>query len=131
MMDRKLSPRARLAVILALVVGSWAMITGTLLLGAEFARADVVHLPADGPAYVNGAGTVCAEDEPCWTWSTMGNLSRGIVTTRGARIVVDPPRFARLARAHRIDWHATPHLRGDAWARAHGTDGRYYAQDAR
>ena len=55
----------------------------------------------------------CREDDPCWTWSTMGNRTRGIVTTDGARLRVGPCRFRRLRQAHGIDWTRTPHLRGD------------------
>lgn len=71
------------------------------------------------PSVANGATTPakCAEDAPCWTWSTMGNHSRGVVLTDGRRVVVRPCRFAQLDRAHGIDWTRTSRLRGDATAR--------------
>jgi hypothetical protein len=55
----------------------------------------------------------CAEDAPCWAWSTMGNHLRGIVLDSGRRIVVGPCRFVRLDAGGRIDWTRTPRLKGD------------------
>lgn len=77
--------------------------------------------------------TRCMEDQPCFTWSTMGNLDRGVyVRTEGGqrvrrRVVVDPCTFAWLSFNGRIDWRRTPHLRGDGFARKHGCDPRMYA----
>lgn len=64
----------------------------------------------------------CAEDAPCWHWSTMGNHRRGIVTVHARRVIVGPCRFARYWRTGRIDRTRTPTLRGDGWARRHGCD---------
>lgn len=73
----------------------------------------------------------CSEDQPCWTWSTMGNLDRGVyVKHRSRRVVVEPCEFAYLDYKARIDWNRTPHLRGDEYARRHGCDWRKYAPDA-
>ena len=55
----------------------------------------------------------CAEDAPCWTWSTMGNRQRGITLKGGKHVVVKPLRFAQLWDAGRIDWRKSAHLRGD------------------
>lgn len=61
----------------------------------------------------------CVEDMPCWTWSTMGNHKRGVVSDAGRRVVVGPCRFTRMARRGTLD-SSTPHLRGDRWALRHG-----------
>jgi len=87
----------------------------TLALPAS-AQARAVPITAASPS----ASPVCHEDERCWNWATMGNRSRGIVTTGGRRMVVTPPTFRRLALAGRIDWQRSPHLRGDATARRVG-----------
>jgi hypothetical protein len=92
---------------------------GTMSLGASLASADAPQ------------ARTCQEDMPCWAWSTMGNLDRGVVTRHGRHVVVDAARFCRLERAHRIDWRATPRLRGDFTARTRGCDGRLFAQPAR
>jgi len=84
---------------------------------------------------------VCAEDEPCWTWSTMGSLTRGVVVTSGTprgigvkmpRAIlgkggrrVTPCQFAFLAHEGRLS-RKTKRLKGDRWAMAHGCDFRYY-----
>jgi hypothetical protein len=80
--------------------------------------------------------TRCMEDDPCWSWSTMGNLDRGVYV-RGEtgkvvrrRVVVDPCTFAWLSFNGRIDWRRTPHLRGDQFARKHGCNPRMYAPTA-
>jgi hypothetical protein len=73
----------------------------------------------------------CHEDDPCFAWSTMGNLHRGVILkpgkTRAACVrmngrycVVDPCGFAWLDHSGRIDWSRTPRLRGDHTARRHG-----------
>lgn len=59
----------------------------------------------------------CYEDQPCWAWSKMGNHKRGIVLKNGRRAVVGVQRFKRLDSKRRIDWTATPRLRGDWTAR--------------
>ena len=76
------------------------------------------------------------EDEPCWSWSTRGNLARGVVvraeaaTPRHHRIV-DACAFATAVRAQTIDWTRTEHLRGDGYALRHGCDPALYAQAPR
>lgn len=62
--------------------------------------------------------SVCAEDAPCWTWSRMGNRSRGVLVD-GARRVVGPCTFRRFVIAGLVDRQAEP-LRGDSWAIEHG-----------
>lgn len=64
--------------------------------------------------------SACMEDAPCWTWPTMGNRRRGIVSMSGARVIVGACRFARMARRGRIDWSRTDRLRGDRYARRQG-----------
>lgn len=62
----------------------------------------------------------CFEDQPCWTWSTMGNRKRGIVLAGSRRHkVVGVCAFKRLDRRGRIDWHRTDRIRGDMSARRH------------
>lgn len=82
-----------------------------------------------GPRLAHAASTPvrCAEDQACWTWSTMGNLRRGVTTTRGTHRVVSPCTFAYLSMRGRIDWTNTEHLRGDGFARRHGCNPRMYA----
>ena len=62
---------------------------------------------------------VCHEDEPCWTWSKMGNLKRGVTIVKRdgstAHRVVGVCRFQRLARRGALD-SSTPRLRGDRYA---------------
>lgn len=61
----------------------------------------------------------CEEGEPCWSWSKMGNKRRGVVLTYGGgRRVVSPRGFCKLDRSYRIDWHETPVMKGDAYARS-------------
>lgn len=79
-------------------------------------------------AAVAAPRAACEEDQTCWTWSTMGNLDRGVyVRGRRAIRVVDPCTFAYLDHRGRIDWKRTPRLRGDAFARRHGCDPALYA----
>lgn len=86
----------------------------------------------------------CNEDEACFTWATMGNLSRGVVVKHGVHIprawgvertlwdrmtaLVDAAAFCRMERRHMIDWTHTPRLKGDSVARVRGCDVRYFAQ---
>ena len=73
----------------------------------------------------------CQEDNPCWAWSKMGNLDRGIyIEGRKTRIVVEPCEFAYLDFKGRIDWKRTKHLKGDSFARKHGCNPRLYAPNA-
>lgn len=69
----------------------------------------VVAAPASG-----AASAKCQEDQPCWTWSTMGNAKRGVYVVGSDRVrVVGVTTFARLWRADRINWDVTVPLRGD------------------
>lgn len=87
------------------------------------------------------AATRCAEDDPCWTWSTMGDLQRGVHvrnTPRAIHIgtrrigsprqwrVVSPCEFAFLAHEGLLTSKTTP-LKGDLFAERHGCDYRLYA----
>lgn len=51
----------------------------------------------------------CAEDDPCWRWSDMGNGERGVVTVQGAHVTVTGSTFCRTD----IDWSRTEPLNGD------------------
>lgn len=59
----------------------------------------------------------CQEDQPCWTWSTMGNRKRLVVTVNGGALVVGPCRFRRLAEAGQL---LPDPLRGDFTALTKG-----------
>jgi hypothetical protein len=61
---------------------------------------------------------LCAEDDPCWTWSRMGNRRRGVIVD-GRRRVVGPCGYAQLRVAGLLD-AGNARLRGDAWALSHG-----------
>lgn len=52
----------------------------------------------------------CVEDDPCFTWSTMGNHRRGVRTLDGRKLVVGVCRFKRLAAAGRLAYWP---MRGD------------------
>ncbi len=76
----------------------------------------------------------CTEDMRCWSWATMGNLSRGIYiggydspTDKPRKIVVSPCKFAYLDFTGQINWRATKRLKGDMFARRHGCDPHKYA----
>jgi hypothetical protein len=71
------------------------------------------------PGQEHHRGVPCQEDEPCWSWPEMGTRSRGVVLRSGARAVVGPCRYRRLARGGLLDG-STPRLRGDRWALRHG-----------
>lgn len=70
----------------------------------------------------------CQEDMPCWTWSKMGNMTRGVyLWSYGERAVVDACYFAYLDHIGRINWRRTKRLKGDQFARANGCNPRLYA----
>lgn len=76
-----------------------------LIVGLAFAgKADAA--PTGGTPW-------CQEDMRCWSWRTMGNEQRGIVTTNGRRLVVNAERFDRLNSLGRIDWCRSRRMRGD------------------
>ena len=65
-------------------------------------------------AAVPVAGKNCQEDEPCWTWSTMGNKRRGIVTMWGTPKVVTCGQYRHLYRTGNLDIGSRPgSMRGD------------------
>lgn len=71
---------------------------------------------ADADAAATLPGRPCADDEPCWNWTTMGNRRRGVVTMWGTPLVVSPHRYCLLARHHNLS-PGLPKLRGDFTAR--------------
>lgn len=58
----------------------------------------------------------CAEDNPCWAWSTMGDRHRGIVDAWGNPRVVGPCEFVYRKR-HGMLSPGLDHMRGDRFAR--------------
>lgn len=78
-----------------LTVAVAVVATLALILSAAFGVAAAsVHVP-------------CTEGDACWSWPTMGNHKRGVVTVHGTPLVVGPCRFARLYRAHVIRYAIT------------------------
>ncbi len=83
------------------------------------------------PSPVYGASSApCHEDTSCWNWATMGDRTRGVRLTTGARVparyvravyasptgtraVVGPCAFARMLRAGMIYYPRTERMRGD------------------
>lgn len=138
-MSYRNATRIALAYVVLLV-----LLSATLLCVGEDANASVqgysVHV-----RHASETATLarsCAEDDPCFTWSTMGNLERGLYVKRGRSVprawgayrapwgawIVDASVFCRMERARLIDWHRSPRLRGDSLAREHGCDARLFAQ---
>lgn len=105
LLDRLLMAAA--AVVVVLTLAACAALGATLSMSADFP--EVPDLAAS-PGIVLVA---CQEDEPCWTWATMGNRRRGVVLVDGRRQVVTCGTFRWLARHSRLDRRATPVLRGD------------------
>lgn len=64
--------------------------------------------------------TQCQEDQPCWTWSTMGNRKRSVIDLRsGQRVIVGPCAFRNLWLHGNADLsHKSDRLRGD-WTAIH------------
>lgn len=126
-----LTPRQSLtAAAPGLAIAALVLVAAVLALAfVPSAQASVPQAPAKGKTVV---ADVCYEDEPCWTWSTMGNLQRGVVlnTPRGERkrrAILDPCGFAYYDHMGWIDWKRTPRLRGDGFARRNGCNPRLYA----
>jgi hypothetical protein len=90
------------------------IISGAL---CALALATAGAIPTDALASPEKAGKACLEDQPCFRWSNMGNGARGVTLTSGRHVVVSVCRFQRLDHRGRIDWQATPHLKGDSYAR--------------
>lgn len=65
---------------------------------------------------VLAATPACAEDMPCWDWTSMGNRQRGVVTMYGDPINVTPVEFCRLMWRHELDYLPQDYQRGDARA---------------
>jgi hypothetical protein len=107
-----------------------AALAATLIVGMATYAAPAMAAPA------------CEEDEPCFVWSKMGNLNRGVVVRKSERkrqdcertfkrgaiqvCVTDPCGFAYMWHRGIIDLKRTPRLRGDVWAMMHGCDLAYY-----
>ena len=83
----------------------------------KLCAAAIIAAAVAGPAT---GSTPCLEDEPCWSWSTMGNHKRAVKTDGGRLLVVGPCRFRRLDKAGLIDWARTGDMNGDSWARKNG-----------
>lgn len=83
-----------------------------LMFGSASALGEQFAAPAS-------AAIRCHEDQACWSWSTMGNHKRGVVTMAGNRRIVGPCQFERLVREHWIDLRGQ-RMKGDAWAIDHG-----------
>lgn len=91
--------------------------------------AAMATLTVGGTQAMAAAPATCAEDAPCWSWSTMGNHRRGVVTLHGNVRIVGPCTFARwmhtgrIAYSVRVDGHTyrtLERMRGDAWAIRYG-----------
>lgn len=98
---------------------AWALLAGMLA---------CLTLACAASAYAAPTRATCAEDDPCWSWSTMGNRTRGITSLNGTPLVVGPCRYARMwRRAHALHMARLlgPALRGDAWARRYGCTPRH------
>ena len=114
--------RASLLTAALVVFASLLVCVSLAWLAADVSKADIGA--ASVAPSVSATATLaspCMEDEPCWTWSRMGNRTRGVVTRYGNPLVVGPCRFARMHRAHRLDPH-NERMRGDAWAIVHGCE---------
>ena len=75
------------------------------------------------PTGAQANGPKCYEDEPCWSWPTMGNLQRGVfVKDRKRRVIVNACQYAVLVELSLIDRKRTVRLRGDRFAINHGCD---------
>ena len=76
------------------------------------------------PTTSAAAEPACAEDQPCWNWTQMGNRQRDVVTVDGESMVVGTCRFQKLWYAKRIRYGGPgariEPLKGDAWARRYG-----------
>lgn len=82
---------------------AWVAVCGIVLLLVAAGTSD--RASAAEPAR-------CAEDQPCWSWPTMGNRHRGAVGGR----VVGPCAFLRLPSAERLNGacRRAPRLRHDS-----------------
>lgn len=50
----------------------------------------------------------CAEDNPCWNWTYMGDHRRGI-----QGLIVSPCRFQRLILSGKINYRRSDIMKGD------------------
>jgi hypothetical protein len=64
----------------------------------------------------------CAEDDPCFTWSKMGDRRRGVLDlASGRRVVVGPCTFRHMWMNGNADLSkSSERMRGDWWAIHHG-----------
>lgn len=96
------------------ILAALTLTAGIVLAGEVAAHADVVHLPADGGVVVQAnPSPTCEEDMPCWSWPTMGDGMRGVVTMHGTPKVVSCAGMRSLIRHRNLDPHS-PRLKGDA-----------------
>jgi hypothetical protein len=89
-------------------------------------------LPSDAPtprSLPSSTTTVdivarCAEDDPCWTWSRMGNHRRAVLDlASGRRVVVSPCTFRHMwMNGNAALSKRSEQMRGDWWAIHHGCD---------
>jgi hypothetical protein len=70
---------------------------------------------AAGPADQTVQGQSCMEDQPCWTWSRMGDRTRGVLDRQGHRVTVEACEFS-YRKAHHLLSPKTKPLKGDATA---------------
>ena len=113
----------------------------TILLAA----ATLSITPAQAQTPVEGNvtnGKQCFEDEPCFEWSTMGDLTRGVILKTAPKdcrwrdgwskrcfVVLDASEYCHARKANVIDLKRTRPLKGDRIARDHGCDSSMFAQN--
>lgn len=79
--------------------------------------------PARSVPEVTRVQRLCQEDDPCWTWSKMGNRRRSVVDlATGERVVVGPCTFRHMWMNGNARLGAGDRMRGDWWAIHHGCD---------
>lgn len=97
-----------------------AVIGAGVALGGNYAESEPerVATVAPAPTLTIDLPDPCEEDDPCWTWPTMGHHNRGVYV-RGQLRVVNACTYRKLRVAGLLDAR-TERLRGDAWAVKHG-----------
>jgi hypothetical protein len=72
----------------------------------------------------------CMEDDPCWSWPTMGNRTRGaqFKAWDGSirTLVLSTCEWRVGMKAHTIDPTLNAPMRGDHWAAVHGCEGELF-----
>jgi len=71
------------------------------------------------PATATAAPAKCLEDSACFSWSTMGNLKRGVTLKTGRRVTVGACRFQRLHATGKLSRNYK-RLQGDGYAIRYG-----------